>query len=111
MNSNTINEGKTYAFVAYLTLLGTLFAFFMNREKPNSFTSFHIRQALGLGVLYLALAYVIGVFDNWMISISFMGFFFVLYLYGIAGALSGKLNKLPLLGDLFQNIFKSVGQR
>ncbi|WP_111682682.1 hypothetical protein [Winogradskyella tangerina] len=110
MDQNTIEEGKTLALVAYLSLFGTLIAFFMNQEKKNPFTSFHIRQGLGLGLLYITIAFLIGGFDNMNVSIGFWISFSVLYLYGIFGAITGKMNKIPLLGDFFQNMFKSIGQ-
>lgn len=110
MNKNTIEEGKTLGLVAYLTLFGTLIAFFMNKDKRNAFTSFHVRQALGLGLLYIIMGYVISYFDSWMITYAFWIFFSVLFFYGLFGAITGKLNKIPLLGDFFQNAFKSIGQ-
>ncbi|WP_369998133.1 DUF4870 domain-containing protein [Winogradskyella sp.] len=110
MNQNTIDEGKTLGFVAYLTLLGTLIAFFMNQEKKNPFTSFHIRQALGLGLLYIIIGFVVSSLDSMMVSMSFWIFFSVLYLYGIFGALTGKMNKIPMLGDFFQKTFKNIGE-
>ncbi len=109
MDQHTVNEGKTLALVAYLTLIGTLIAFFMNQEKRNEFTFFHIRQALGLGLLYIAIGYVVSSLDSMMLSMSFWIFFSVLFLYGILGAITGKLNKIPMLGDFFQNLFKSIG--
>jgi uncharacterized membrane protein len=108
MNENTVNEGKTLALVAYLTLIGTLIAFFMNQEKRNEFTFFHVRQALGLGLLYIAIGYIVSSLDSMMVSMSFWVFFSVLFLYGIFGAISGKANKIPMLGDFFQNLFKSL---
>ena len=110
MNQNTIEEGKTLGWVAYLTLFGTLIAFFMNQDKKNPFTSFHVRQALGLGLLYIMIAFVISSLDSMMISMSFWIFFSVLYLYGLFGAITGKMNRVPILGDIFQNLFKSIGQ-
>ncbi len=110
MTEDTIQKGKTMAFVSYLTLIGTLIAFFMNQETKNPFTSFHIRQALGLWLLEMALGYFIGGFDNWMITYSFWIFFGVLFIYGIFGALTGKLNSVPLLGAFFQKLFASIGQ-
>ncbi|MBU2927063.1 MULTISPECIES: hypothetical protein [Winogradskyella] len=109
MTQNTIDEGKTLGLVAYLTLFGTLIAFFMNQDKKNPFTFFHIRQALGLGITYILIAFVITSFDSIMISMSFWIFFSVLYLYGIYGAITGKQNKIPLLGDYFQKVFNSIG--
>ncbi len=110
MDKNTVDEGKTLALVAYLTLIGTLIAFFMNQDKRNSFTNFHVRQALGLGLLYIAIGYIISSLDSMMVSMSFWIFFSVLFLYGIFGAITGKANKIPLLGDLFQKLFKSLGE-
>lgn len=110
MNQNTIEEGKTLGLVAYITLLGTLIAYFMNKEKKNPFTAFHVRQGLGLGLAYIVLGFIITSFDSWMITYSFWIFFSVLYIYGIIGAITGKLNKIPILGDFFQNAFKSIGQ-
>jgi len=109
MTEDHIQKGKTLAFVSYLTLIGTLIAFFMNQETKNPFTSFHIRQALGLWLLEMALGYFIGGFDNWMITYSFWVFFGVLFIYGIIGALTGKLNSVPFLGSFFQKLFASIG--
>ncbi|NRD21503.1 hypothetical protein HNV08_15720 [Winogradskyella eckloniae] len=110
MNQNTIDEGKTLGLVAYLTLLGTLIAFFMNQDKKNPFTAFHIRQGLGLGILYMIIAFGVSSMDSMMVSMSFWLFFSILYFYGLIGAISGKMNKIPFIGDVFQTIFKSIGQ-
>ena len=107
---NTVEEGKTLAIVAYLTLIGTLIAFYMNQDKRNPFITFHVRQGLGLWLLYLALGYIVGTFDSWMITYSFWIFFSVLFVYGIFSAVSGNTTKIPLLGDFFQKIFKSIGR-
>lgn len=110
MNQNTIDEGKTLGVVAYLTLFGTLIAFFMNQDKKNPFTSFHTRQALGLGLMYMLIAFVVSSFDSMNISMAFWIFFSILYLFGLFGAITGKMNKIPLLGDVFQNVFRNIGQ-
>ncbi|MCA0133504.1 hypothetical protein [Winogradskyella alexanderae] len=109
MNANAPENGKTLAVVAYITIIGVLIAFFMNQEKQNKLTAFHVRQSLGLWLLYFILGYVISGFDSWMLTYSFWIFFAVLFVYGILGAVSGKLNSIPILGDVFQKIFKSLG--
>jgi uncharacterized membrane protein len=109
MNQSTIQEGKSLAIVAYITLIGVLIAFFMNQEKRNSFTSFHIRQGLGLWLLYFIMGYIVSGFDSWMLTYSFWIFFSVLFVYGIAGAITGKLHSVPILGPYFQKLFKSLG--
>ncbi len=84
MQNNTKNNGL--AIVAYITLIGTLIAFFLNREERNPLVSFHVRQALGLWLLQMLLGYFISAFDSWMISIPFWVFFIALFLYGVIGA-------------------------
>ncbi len=81
MDERTVKEGKTYAIIAYITVFGTIIAFFMNQESKNPFTAFHVRQGLGI----------------WLV-----------YTYGILGAATGKEHKLPLVGDLFQRAFQSL---
>ncbi|MBO3117533.1 hypothetical protein J4050_12300 [Winogradskyella sp. DF17] len=109
MNNKTVQEGKTYAVVAYLTIIGVLIAYFMNQEKKNNFTAFHVRQSLGLWLLYFIFGYVVSGFDDWTISYSFWIVFALLFIYGIFGAFSGKANSVPILGDVFQKLFKSMG--
>ncbi|WP_179338992.1 hypothetical protein [Winogradskyella ludwigii] len=108
MDENTINEGKTLGLVAYLTLIGTLVALFLNKDKKNDFTSFHVRQGLGLGILYIMIASVVSSLNSMMASMSFWIFFSILFFYGLFGAISGKMNKIPVLGDVFQKLFKSI---
>jgi len=103
------SPNKTLAIVAYITLIGTLVAFFMNQDKRDELVSFHVRQALGLWLLQLLLGYFIGGFNSWMITNAFWIFFIVLFIYGIMGALGGKKNPVPILGAFFQKIFGSVG--
>jgi len=108
MTEKTIKEGKTMAIVAYLTLIGTLIAFFINSDKKNPFTSFHIRQGLGLCLTYMACGYFIGYFNSWMVSTSFWIFFGILFLYGMLSAISGKTQETPILGSLFQEWFRNI---
>ncbi|WP_026755711.1 membrane protein [Sediminibacter sp. Hel_I_10] len=110
MSQSEGNSNKMLAIVAYITIIGTLIAFFMNREKRDELVSFHIRQALGLWLLQFILGYFIGGFDSWMITTSFWIFFIVLFLYGIFGAVAEKQMAVPVLGPFFQRLFKSIGQ-
>jgi uncharacterized membrane protein len=105
---NQIEEGKNTAFVAYLTLIGTVIAIFMNNENRNDFASFHIRQALGIFITFFLLGYPIGYFDSWMVSASFYVFFIILWAYGFVGALRGEYKLVPIIGPFAQNIFKSL---
>ncbi|OUR90704.1 hypothetical protein A9Q87_12170 [Flavobacteriales bacterium 34_180_T64] len=108
MTEQSIKEGKTLAVVSYFTLVGTLVAFFLNKDKGNTFAAFHIRQALGLWLLQMVLGFVVSGFDSWMVTNAFWIFFVILFIYGILGAFSGKQNSVPILGDFFQKIFATL---
>jgi len=108
MDNTTISEGKTYAILAYLTLIGAVIAIILNSTKKNRFTAFHIRQGLGLCLTYMLLGYFISQFDSWLISISFWIGLSLLFIYGIISAIKGKTREVPLLGRLYQNIFSNI---
>jgi len=108
MTEQTIQEGKTMAFVSYLWLFGLIIAMVMNSEKSNQFTSFHNRQALGLWLTFMALGYFISYFDNWLITMSFWIFYGALFIYAMFTAITGRAIATPIVGSLFQKLFSSV---
>lgn len=108
MNQNNIQNERQTGIVAYLTIIGTIIAMVMNNEHKHAFASFHIRQSLGLFLLFFAFGYPVGYFDSWAVTSAFYIFFFILWIYGFLGALQGQMNKIPILGNLFQNWFKTL---
>ncbi len=105
MNEETVFLGKPAAVWSYLTFVGLLIAFSMNGESKNPFAAFHIRQALGLNILYVLLMVPMGFFNNLYISVPLFLSFFALWLFGIISAFQGKTQPVPLLGELFQKAF------
>lgn len=108
MNDITVKKGKTMAIVSYLTLIGTIIAYFSNKDLNNPFTAFHIRQSLGLWLLQMVLGFVVSGFDNWNITLAFWILIAVLLFYGILNAIAGKIQPVPFLGDYFQRIFSNL---
>ncbi|QEE50877.1 hypothetical protein FUA48_15215 [Flavobacterium alkalisoli] len=102
------NNGKTIAIISYLTIIGTIIAIVQNSETKSPFASFHIRQALGLILTFLALGYPIGYFDSWMVSSAFYLFFFILWVFGFLGAIQGQMALAPIVGPFFQKLFKGL---
>lgn len=108
-------QGKTTAVVAYITILGTLIAYFMNLDPKNKFAAFHIRQALGIHVTYFLIGALLNIVENLLIQLSDDMFFittFPLYIfvivlwgYGIVSAFQGSVKPVPLLGELYQKLF------
>lgn len=102
-------QNKDAALVAYLTILGAVIAIFMNNEeKKTEFASFHIRQALGIFLSFFLLGYFVGYADSWTVSSAFYLFYFILWIYGFSGALSGQKRLIPVVGAFFQKTFKSL---
>jgi uncharacterized membrane protein len=104
-----LDKSKNTAIIAYLTIIGSVVAIFMNQEENKSdFASFHIRQALGLFISFFLLGYFVGYANSWMATSAFYLFYFILWIYGFTGALQGQKRELPLVGGFFQNTFKSL---
>ena len=100
---------KNTAIIAYLTIIGSVIAIFMNQEENKSdFAAFHIRQALGLFISFFLLGYFVGSVDSWTATSAFYIFYFILWIYGFTGALQGQKRLLPLVGTFFQNLFKNL---
>ena len=109
MSENTIEEGKSNAIISYLTIIGTIIAFYLNNDKKNEFTSFHVRQALGLWLTFFAWGYIIGGFDSWFVTLGWYFFFGVLFIYGFMTAVTGRAEPTPILGKFYQKLFASLG--
>lgn len=105
-----VQDGKTIAIIAYLTLIGLIIAFVMNNDKKNSFASFHIRQSLGIGLTGLALG-VLNVIPILGCFVSAIGgvLLLVLVIIGFIGALNGERKHVPLLGEKYQEWLKGIG--
>ncbi|MFD0932134.1 DUF4870 domain-containing protein [Psychroflexus salinarum] len=109
-------SGKTAAIVAYFTIFGSILAIFLNTdENKNEFASFHIRQALGINLLLIFIGVIVGGIpenisnlQSIMISSPLYLAHFILWIYGFIGAVSGKKNKVPIIGNLCQTIFKKL---
>lgn len=105
---NIVEEGKTAAITSYILIVGALIAMSMNGETKNPFASFHIRQALGLSIMFIAIGSIISIFENPMITYPFWIFMMVLWSYSFITAIKGEMTPMPLLGKFFQKAFKSL---
>ncbi|MCK0124156.1 hypothetical protein MWU76_07070 [Gelidibacter sp. F2691] len=107
MQNTTIKEGKTLAIVSYFTFVGLIIAIIMNLEKRNSFTSFHIRQMLGL-IMMLIFSNLVEEYINSLLGTAFWIITFVSWLFGLYHAIKEDYKPIPVLGDKFQEWFKNI---
>lgn len=105
---NSVEQGKTAAITSYILVVGVLIALSMNSENKNRFASFHIRQALGLSLTFIAIGMIISSFESPMVTYPFWIFIMVLWTYGFITAIKGQAIPIPLLGSFFQKIFKGL---
>lgn len=93
---------KTKAVIAYLTFIGFLIAYFVNREYKSEFATWHIKNMfgllIGLFIAYYLQDYTIGFFIYWPVA----GF----WLYCVIMATMGKKRGIPYLSEKFQEWFK-----
>ena len=89
---------------------GVIIAFFLNNDKKNEFTNFHVRQSLGLWLTFFLLGYFVGMFNSWLMTIGFWIFFGVLFIFRLMTAVAGRAQPTPILGEFYQRIFSSLGK-
>ena len=108
-NQSSSMDPKTVAIIAYITLIGTIIALIMNNNDKQPFASFHVRQALGLGLTGLVLSFINVIpILGWIAYIIGAIVLFVLWIIGIMAAINGEEKTVPILGDKFQEWFKGL---
>lgn len=110
--TNTTEEGKTIAIISYITFIGLIIAFIMNNEKKNDFASYHIRQSLGIFLLWIVVRTFLFIV-SFIIYIPFLSGlinlgFIVLLVIGLVSAIQGEKKPIPALGEQFQQWFNTI---
>ena len=97
-----LSDGKNVAIIAHITLIGWIIAIVMNSNNKNDLASFYIRQMLGLMLVAVVLSFIPIV--GWLLNLAML----VLWIISLMGAFEGKKKLVPVLGDYFQDWFKSI---
>ncbi len=101
-------DPKIVGIVAYLTLIGWIVALIMNNPK-SSYGSFHLRQSLGIMLLFLVSGFIMIIpILGWIIGLVGYLFAFVLWIIGLIGAVQGTQKPAPLLGEKSQEWFQAL---
>ena len=98
-----VKNDKLVAVVSYVTIIGWIIAFVMNKNNKSDLGSFHLRQALLLVIAGLIVAFI-PIFIGWILQVLI----FVLWIFGIFYAIQGKKKEIPLIGHLAQEWFKGI---
>ena len=118
--SNTNSEqqdaekGKTVAILSYITIIGWIIAIILHNSDKTKFGAYHLRQGLGLFLLSVAVSFLlIGLFmfihfgAFWISSLIRLGIL-ALVVIGIINAVNLKKQPLPVVGELFNNMFSGI---
>lgn len=106
---NSVEQGKTIAIIAYLTIVGLIIAFVLNNDKKNSFAAYHIRQSLGIGLTSVALTFVnIIPILGWIVSMVGAVIILIMVIQGLISALNGQEKPVMLLGEKYQEWLSSI---
>jgi uncharacterized membrane protein len=97
-----LGDGKNVAIIAHLTLIGWIIALIMNSNNKNEFASFYIRQVLGIMLVAIIVSWIPII--GWLAGILC----FVLWIMSLVSAIGGEMKTVFLLGDQFQEWFKSI---
>ncbi|MBT8258701.1 MAG: YtxH domain-containing protein [Bacteroidia bacterium] len=96
------SDGKNVAIIAHLTIIGWVIALIMNSNDKNEFASFYIRQVLGLMLSAFILSFIPII--GWFAVIAL----FILWVVSLVGAIGGNKSESPVIGQFFQDWFKSL---
>ena len=97
-----LSDGKNVAIIAHITLIGWIIALIMNSNNKNEFASFYIRQMLGLMIVAFLLYFVPML--GWFLNLGMI----VLWIISLMGAFEGQKKLVPIVGEYFQDWFKSI---
>lgn len=102
-------DPKTIGILAYITPIGWLIAYVLNSSNRSDFASFHIRQMLGLVIMGMALRLIAKlIFFGPMVFVVGSVAIFAFWVIGLIGAIQGEERVVPIVGDSFQQWFKTV---
>ncbi|MFD0990364.1 hypothetical protein ACFQ1R_09670 [Mariniflexile jejuense] len=90
------------AIIAHITLIGWIIALVMNNGNKNELASFYIRQMLGLMIISFLLYFIPLV--GWVLNLGLIA----LWVISLIGALEGQKKLVPIVGEYFQDWFKSL---
>lgn len=109
-----VTRGKVVGILAYCTLLGWIIAIILHQQDKTKFGAFHLRQSLGIFIVYLACFFLV------MVTSPIFGFFtlallpfiglgiLALVIVGLVNAVNGKEKQTPLIGALSEKFLAGI---
>ena len=99
---NTNNKERNISVIAYMTFIGLLVAFYLNRDHKFEVATYHIKNMFGL-VLLMLISQVAQSTDHLMFFGEFLWVvLFILWVISIYNAFQNEKKAIPWLSDKFQ---------
>ncbi len=97
-------QEKTYALIAYLTFIGLIVAYFLNKDKKYAFVTYHIKNMFGL-VIILFISQLLQTLSDPRLGEVIWLLAFILWSFSIATIIFNMKKTIPWLSDKFQKWF------
>lgn len=102
-------DAKLLAIISHITPVGWIIALVINAGNKQEYTSYYIRQSLGIYLTGLALSLVSPIpLIGWIIGGVGGIILFIFWLMSLIWSISDEMKPIPLLGEKFQEWFKSL---
>lgn len=102
--SETSKEAKNIAIVAYITFIGTLIAYFMNREKRFDFATAHIQNMFGLLIILFCAQVAYRYMNPYVGDVLWIAAF-IGWAFSLVTAITGREPAIPFFSKKFQEWF------
>ena len=100
--------GKTKAIIAYITFVGMLIAASMNKDKPEAFATWHIKNMFGLCLLFIIA--IVTQFNIHLLTGDILyGITVLLWIFCFIMAILNKTVGIPFFSKKFQTWFTFLG--
>jgi uncharacterized membrane protein len=104
------NEDKTVAILSYITLIGFIVAIVLNSNKKTKLGAFHLRQAMGIFLTWVAIVAcdIVLVFIpilGWLAILALWVAVIVMVIMGLISAIKGEMKPVPVVGAMYQKWF------
>jgi hypothetical protein len=94
-------DARTKAIVAHLTFIGWIVALIDNSNNKEEFTTFYLRQTIGIFLAGMVLSWIPVV--GWLAGIVIFAFWILSFVY----AIQGQMKIIPM-GEYFQDWFRGL---
>jgi hypothetical protein len=94
-------DARVKAIVAHITIIGWVIAVVMNSNEKEEFTSFYLRQTLGIHLISMLISWIPVI--GWFLGIVVFAFWLLSFIYTI----QGDMKVIPF-GEYFQDWFKAL---